>query len=130
MNIKIHALNNEQVAEVEAKGVVINRAQDALDIMAEASFLGAKGIIINEYNLNEEFFNLRTGIAGDILQKFSQYHMKIAIIGDFEKYDSRSLQAFMRESNRGNQVFFVGDFENALSRIADAPDTRSHILRR
>jgi hypothetical protein len=130
MNIIIHALNNEQIAEVEAKGVVINNAQDALDIIAEASYLGVKGIIIHEYNLMEEFFNLRTGIAGDLLQKFSQYHMKIAIIGDFEKFDSKSLQAFIHESNRGNQVFFVGDIENALSRISDAPDTRFHMLRR
>lgn len=130
MNIKIHSRNNDQIAEIEASGVVINTTQEALDIMAEASNLGAKGIIIFEYNLHEDFFNLRTGFAGDILQKFSQYLMKVAIIGSFEKYENKSLQAFIRESNRGNQVFFVGGIENALSRISDAPDLRSQVLRR
>jgi hypothetical protein len=130
MNIKIHEINGDQIAEIVAEEVVISGGQDALDIMANLYSRESKGIIIHEYNLPQDFFALHTGVAGEILQKFSQYLIRIAIIGDFEKYESKSLQAFIGESNRGNQVFFVKSFEVALSRLSAAPDLRNQILRR
>ena len=76
MNIKIHEINEQQIAEIEAEGVIITSGQDALDIMANLSSQEAKGIIIHEYNLPQDFFALNTGVAGEILQKFSQYLKK------------------------------------------------------
>lgn len=130
MNIKIHEINEQQIAEIEAEGVIITSGQDALDIMANLSSQEAKGIIIHEYNLPQDFFVLYTGLAGEILQKFSQYLKKSAIVGDFEKYESKSLQAFIGESNRGNQVFFGKSLEVALSRLSAAPDFRNQFERR
>ena len=74
-------------------------------------------MILNETNLRPEFFELRTGMAGEILQKFSQYSVKLAIIGGFEKNKSKSLKAFILESNRGNQIFFVPDRDTAIARL-------------
>jgi len=45
------------------------------------------------------------------------YRMKLAIVGDFSRYTSKSLQDFIRESNRGNQVFFTDTVEAALRRL-------------
>ena len=56
-------------------------------------------------------------MAGEILQKFSNYRMKLAIIGEFEKYKSKSLKAFITESNRGNLIFFAPDRDATISRI-------------
>ena len=53
-------------------------------------------------------------MAGDILQKFSQYRMPITIIGDFTKYESESSKNFIYESNKGNQVNFLNLISNAL----------------
>jgi hypothetical protein len=130
MNTKIHELNHEKIAEIEVQGVVINSAQDALDIMPEASYLCAQGVVLQENHMSEEFYDLRTGLAGDILLKFSNYRVKLAIIGDFEKYESKSLRAFIAESNQGNQVFFVEDFESAISKFANTTDMRDQYLRR
>jgi hypothetical protein len=46
--------------------------------------------------------------------------MKIAMVGDFEGYTSKSLKDFIYESNKGSQVFFLGDEKGAIERLHDA----------
>ena len=75
-------------------------------------------IIVREQNLSNDFFDLKTRLAGDILQKFSNYRVKLAIVGDFSKYkNSKSFKDFVRESNKGNLIFFVDNFESAISNL-------------
>jgi hypothetical protein len=57
-------------------------------------------MILNENNFHPDFFRL-------------------AIIGDFSKYKSKSLQDFIRESNKGNRIFFVKTLEKALNRLGN-----------
>jgi hypothetical protein len=118
MELKIIEANNQKIAEIVSDDIVINDTQGALDLMAEAGYYQAKCIILSEFNLKPDFFELRTGMAGEILQKFSQYSVKLAIIGEFEKYKSKSLKAFIVESNRGNQIFFVPDRDTAIARLS------------
>ena len=115
MELKIIEVNGQKIAEVISDEIVIKDPQDALDMMAAADYEGARAIMIYEKNIIPDFFELRTKIAGEILQKFSNYRVKLAIIGEFEKFKSKSLQAFIRESNRGKQVFFTTDRESAAA---------------
>jgi hypothetical protein len=85
--------------------------------MANVAHQGSRSIIIHEWNLKEDFFDLSSGVAGEILQKFSNYRMKLAIIGEFGKLKSKSLQAFIIESNRGNLIFFVPDMQTAINKL-------------
>ena len=118
MELKILEVNRQKIAKVIAEQVVVNDTQDALDMMVNAHYQEAMSIILEEKHLNRAFFDLRSGIAGEILQKYATYQTKLAIIGDFEKYESRSLKALIVESNRGSAVFFVPDRETAISKIA------------
>jgi len=117
MELKIFEINQQKIAEINSEEIVINDIQEALDLMADAGYHGARRIISYEMNFKPEFFELRTGMAGELLQKFSQYRVKLAIIGEFEKYQSKSLTAFIAESNRGNQIFFVPDRDTAIARL-------------
>lgn len=117
MDFTLQEINNQKIAVINSPGQVIESEQDALDLMAEAGYRGAEAVILPAENLSSEFFDLKTGVAGSILQKFSNYHMKLAIIGTFESYQSRSLAAFIRESNRGNLVFFVPDIDSAIDHL-------------
>ena len=38
------------------------------------------GLVVPEANLCPDFFNLRTGFAGEMLQKFVNYRAKLAIV--------------------------------------------------
>lgn len=118
LNFTIKEINHRKIAVVDANAGMIENAQDALDLMAETGYSGAMGLIISADNLPDEFFDLKTRLAGDILQKFSNYRMKLAITGSFDGYQSESLAAFIRESNRGNLVFFVPDQETAIKYLA------------
>jgi hypothetical protein len=53
-------------------------------------------------------------MAGEILQKFSNYRVKLAIVGDFSKYSSKSLADFIYESNKGKHINFVATKTEAL----------------
>jgi hypothetical protein len=67
--------------------------------------------------IDESFFDLKTGIAGEILQKVSNYQMKLAIVGDYSNYPSKSLRDFIYESNKANQVIFINNIQDAIDRL-------------
>ena len=117
MELNILNEKNTIIAEIISDEVVVNTPQDALDLMAESGYYDARSLILMDYHFAPEFFELRTKIAGEILQKFSNYRVKMAIIGEFEKYKSKSLKAFIGESNKGNLIFFVPDRKTAIAKI-------------
>jgi hypothetical protein len=116
--IHFEEIKDKRIAEVIDKNLVISNTDEALDLMANLSYKGCSRIIIYEENLHPDFFKLRTLLAGDILQKVSNYMMKLAIIYDQAKYSSKSLRDFVYECNKGRQVFFVKDREEALARLS------------
>jgi hypothetical protein len=118
MKIEITDVNGIKIAETISDEVFIKEPQDALDIMAECSYLGSGKIIFHEKNLVSDFFDLKTGLAGEILQKFSNYNVQLAIVGDFMKYTSRSLKSFMLESNKHGRINFVHSKDEALERLS------------
>jgi hypothetical protein len=117
MNIEITNYEGVFMAELIAEEVVVKEVQDALDIMANAAYAGATKLILHEKNITPGFFDLKTKLAGEILQKFSNYHMPLAIVGDFSKYSSKSLRDFMYESNKGGKVNFVSSAEEAKKKL-------------
>lgn len=118
MNIEILKNGENSIAELVSDVIEIKTVQDALDMMANCRYMGADNIILREENLCPEFFDLKTMVAGEILQKFSNYNMKLAIVGDFEKYNSKSLRDFIYESNKVNRVIFVNDIGEARKRLS------------
>ncbi len=117
MKIEIHNISGSAVAEIISDKIVINEVQDALDLMADCGYQGADKIIMHEKNIVPEFFMLSTGIAGEILQKFSNYRTQLAIVGDFSKNASKSLHDFIFESNKSGRIFFVSSVDEAKSRL-------------
>jgi hypothetical protein len=115
--IKYHNSENRIIAELIDNEFIINQSQHVLDILGELGEHNCGRIIIHEKNFHKDFFNLRTGLAGEILQKFSNYRIRLAIVGDFSKYSSKSLQDYIRESNKGQIVFFTENVESAIKRL-------------
>jgi hypothetical protein len=118
--IKYHkTTNNNLIAELSDKKFIIAEVQDILDLFGNLGTIDCNNIMIRESNLHDNFFNLNTRLAGEILQKFSNYKMRLAIIGDFSKYKSKALHDFIRESNKGNLVFFVNTIEAAVNKLSN-----------
>lgn len=105
-----------RVLDIKAdNGIVLKSAEDALDILANAGYgYEINKIIIRRENIIPDFFDLKTKIAGDILQKFSTYNGYLAIIGDFADIQSKSLHDFIRESNKQGRILFKPTVTEAL----------------
>ena len=114
MEIKIHTIDNRKIAEIISDDTVLQTVEDAVDLIGNMSYQRFDKLIIHEENIISDFFELKNKIAGNILQKFSQYSMPLAIIGDFEKYESKSLNDFIFESNKGKLINFVTTVEDGL----------------
>jgi hypothetical protein len=108
MEIIIHN-GGSKIVEFCSNKIILNTAQDAIDLIVLASENDSGKILLHENSIHSNFFKLETGLAGEVLQKFVNYHVKLAIVGDFKKYTSKSLKSFIFESNNGNQFFFVSD---------------------
>ncbi len=114
MEIEVHSTNGTEIAEVIADTVIILSLDDGLDLLGNLYFQGFDKIVINKKNITPGFFDLKNGMAGEILQKFSTYRVRLAIVGDFSDYPSKSLQDFIYESNKGGHVNFVSTQSDAI----------------
>jgi hypothetical protein len=116
--IKYHkTAGGKIIAEILPGPYLITNPDDILDLMAEARLNDSDRMIIHEKSLHPDFFDLKTRVAGEILQKFSNYRMRLAIVGDFSGFGSRSLRDFIKESNRTGTINFVGSVEEALLKL-------------
>ncbi len=119
MKIETHNIQDTKIAEVISDITIINNIEDGLDLLGNLYYQGFDKIVIHKKNISPDFFDLRNGIAGEILQKFSTYRIRLAIIGDFSKYTSKSLNDFIYESNKGRHVNFLTSKTKAIKTLSD-----------
>lgn len=115
MKIETHNINNIKIAEIISDDIVLKTTEDGLDLLGNLYYQGFDKIIIDEKNITPDFFDLKNGIAGDILQKFSQYRMPLTIVGDFSKFRGKSITDFIYESNKGRHINFVSSVGEVLN---------------
>jgi hypothetical protein len=91
--------------------------------MSTASGYRATFIAIPVERLGADFFDLRTCTAGEMAQKFAMYGRRVAIVGDISRRiaASKSLAAFVIESNRGHDLWFVNNLQEVADRLAGHP---------
>ncbi|WP_342087977.1 DUF4180 domain-containing protein [Dyadobacter sp. OTU695] len=118
MTIQLHQQNETTIAEVISDKVLIQTPDDGLQVMVDLYYQGYGEMILHEPNITPEFFDLKTGIAGEILQKFATYRVRLAIVGDFARYESKSLRDFIFESNKGRQINFLPTVEEAVGKLS------------
>ena len=121
MQIEYIKENGVTIAVVTGEEKVGTDAASALELAMSAKYeTGADRLAIDKRVVAEDFFILSTGMAGEILQKFINYHVKAAIWGDYARYTSKPLKDFIYESNKGRDFFFVETKEEALRKLAEA----------
>ena len=100
-------------------GATIATERDVVDIIGNALYQ-AKAVAIPVQRLDEKFFSLRTGFAGEVMQKFVNYRLPLAVVGDISAHlaASNALRDLVRESNRGKQIWFLADLDELDSRLA------------
>lgn len=120
MKIETHEAEGIKIAEVVTDELIINKIEDGVALLGDLYYQGFDYIVLYEKNITPYFFDLKTGIAGEILQKFSNYRVRLAIVGDFSKYTSKSVQDFIFESNKLGQINFLHSTAEAIRKLSAA----------
>jgi hypothetical protein len=103
------------IVEIISGDVLISEASDVFGLLSSSD---CSAVIIRKENIIDGFYDLSTGIAGETLQKVSNYRKRMAIVGDFQTIKSRAFKDFIYESNRWKQIVFVSTTEEALELFA------------
>ena len=113
-----------RVLVCEPDGPPLRTDRDAVEIVGQAWDHGVGTVVIPVARLGADFFRLRTRVAGEIVQKFVTYKIRLVIVGapPPDAMESDAWRAFVAESNRGGQVWFVPTLEDLDARLERAQE--------
>jgi hypothetical protein len=119
MTDTIETLHGIRILNCDPAGPAIRSDRDAVDIVGAALSQRCALVVLPVERLGDAFFSLKTRIAGELIQKFVNYERRLVILGDIGRHleASGALRDFVRETNRGHQVWFVADKAALESRL-------------
>jgi hypothetical protein len=79
---------------------------------------GADALLFDQGTLPPAFFDLSSGIAGDLLHRLSVYRMRLAAVVPDPSVHSPRFQEFMREANKGRAYRFFPHRDDAIQWLA------------
>jgi hypothetical protein len=103
VNTRSISKNNSLYIECLPDGLMFDSEDQALDLVAACIEGKTPNLLIHSSILPLEFYDLRTGLAGTVLQKFSNYHIRAAVLLSPEQSVQGRFQEMVLEANRGNQ---------------------------
>ncbi len=115
-----HTLGGLTVLELGADGPVLATERDATDAVAAGWSAGAGMVAIPLSRLPDDVFTLSNRRLGEMMQKFVNYRIRLAIVGDVGPAIAASdaFRDFVREANRRTEVWFVADIAELDVRLA------------
>ena len=121
MNDERYSMHGVRILHCAADGPLLNSDRDALDVIGSAHSARAELVVIPVSRLGDAFFALKTRVAGEILQKFVNYNLRLAILGDINRHleASDALRDFVYETNRRRQVWFLPDKASLEARLGE-----------
>jgi len=96
---------------------LISKEQDALDLIGK-TYGKSKKVLIKQENLAAEFFNLSSGLAGSVLQKFVQYQVQVAFVVDLKTIKSERFKELINETLLSDEYRFFESYKEAADWLA------------
>ena len=113
MNYEILQRNGKQVLRCLEDGGILAGEPDALDLVAACGENQCRAVLLQESNFNEDFYNLRSGLAGAILLKFVNYRISVAAVLPLDRWRTGRFGEMVSESNRGRHFRVFEDAQAA-----------------
>ncbi len=120
MNYRVVKKNNKKYIECISVDKQLYSERDVLDFIGICVENDIYKLVLHGGMLSEDFFNLKTGLAGMVLQKFINYHVKVAVILENEEKFNDRFREMIMESNKGNHFRTfknIGDAEIWISNL-------------
>ena len=126
MSIRSYEIHGFRIVELTADAAPLRSERDAVETIGLAAPHRAQIIVIPTERLEDGFFQLKTRIAGEIIQKFVTYGLHVVVMGDVSTYtqSSSAFRDFVYECNRGSYVWFVAGIEELESRLRSQANTQ------
>lgn len=120
---QIVEIGKSRILHFSQNGAVLRTPADANDFISDAWSNEADVLAIPVERLGPDFLKLSTGVAGEVFQKFVNYGLGCAIVGDITQAleGSGALRDFVRETNKGKSIWFVQDFTELDVRLGTSP---------
>jgi DNA-binding PadR family transcriptional regulator len=99
MKYSIQDKNGQKYVLIGGSGNPVASQLDGVSMIIALAENGTNLLLIENERLSDDFLQLRTGIAGDILQKFATYNIKAAIVIDSERVTGK-FKDFLAESRQ------------------------------
>ncbi len=96
-------------------------AFDARELVVSCVESGARSLLLDANVLPSAFFDLSTGVAGELLHHLSKYQLRLAAVVPNPEAHSEPFQDFSREANRGQQFRFFENRQAALDWLSPSP---------
>jgi hypothetical protein len=97
-------------------GIHIRSFDDISD--AIGACLDAAGLILTENDVGPEFFDLRSGLAGEAFQKFINYKIRVAIVLTDQNAYGERFSELAYEHRSHNMIRLVGSTNEAQAWLA------------
>ena len=116
----VSMIGGQAVFVCPADGPCLAQDRALSDLIGDLYGSGARFVAMPLARLGPEFLRLSSGVAGHVLQKLVNYRFQIAVIGGVPAAVAASapLRDFVRESNRGETVWFVDDLAALEAKLA------------
>jgi hypothetical protein len=109
--MKTFEVMNEKYIRYNPATLVVEKEEDAMELIGNSYSIGK--ILIFQSNLPPDFFDLSTGLAGEILQKLTNYQIRTAFVIDKENEFSDYFNQLLSEANTKLEYRFFYDEELA-----------------
>jgi hypothetical protein len=113
MRYKVNVKNNQKYIEYYSAETPVRSEDEILELISDCMENNTERIMLKPEVLTEDFFRLRTGLAGELLQKLCNYHIKAAIILPERSNNLGKFTELMLELNRGNALRVCNTIEEA-----------------
>jgi hypothetical protein len=92
-------------------GISIRSFRDISDALGAC--IGAEGLILTEADVAPAFFDLRSGLAGELFQKFTNYRLRLTIVLPDPKAYGERFSELAYEHRSDNMIRFVASEDEA-----------------
>ncbi len=114
MDLRVADYHGQSYAEAADREPL--QMRDVNDVLSFCFEHGSSRLLLHSDNLPAGFFDLSTGVAGELLQKFRQYRIQLAVVWTPAKVTHTARFAEMAaEENNGNHFHMSEDRDSATA---------------
>lgn len=115
MTYQIQEIENKKYIELISIKEPLNTENDALNLIALCWEHEINVLMLHPSTLSDDFYKLKTKVAGNIIQKFTNYGMKAAAIMPDETNHNERFKEMAMETNKGNHFRMYSCKEDAVA---------------